>query len=247
MIIGNNVTLSYTHNQKKIPVLKHISFVIPDSRITLFIGKSGAGKTSVLKCIGSLINSYEGTILYQEQDIKKITAKDRASLVGFVFQQFNLFCHMSVLGNCMQPLLLVKKYSKKQAQEKALETLTLVAMQDYIHAYPSQLSGGQQQRVAIARALCLEPRVLLLDEPTSSLDPESSESLRHYLLELKKKGVTLALASHDMEFARDLIDHIYFLDHGTIKEEYDVQKNSSLEQTPQIMKFLLPHPLFLKN
>jgi ABC-type polar amino acid transport system ATPase subunit len=245
MIYGNNVSLTYSAQQKKEPVLRNISFTIPDGRVTAFIGKSGAGKTSVLKCIGSLINSYSGTIQYENQDIKKLSSKDRACTVGFVFQQFNLFPHMMALSNCMQPLLLVKKFTAEKAEERALEKLKLVAMDEYAHAFPSQLSGGQQQRVAIARALCLEPQVLLLDEPTSSLDPESSESLRHYILELKKQGVTLVLASHDMEFVRHLIDHIYFLEHGSIVEEYDIQKNRSLEQTPQIMKFLLPSPLFL--
>ncbi len=237
MITGKNIRLQYKNQPE--PTLKNIDFHIPKGRITALIGKSGAGKTSLLKCIGSLIRFYTGNILCNNLDIKKLTPKNRANLIGFVFQQFNLFPHMTAMENCMQPLKVVYGLSKKEAHARALKKLQLVDMEQHAHKLPHELSGGQQQRVAIARALCLKPQVLLLDEPTSALDPENTLQLLSVLKHLVEvTNITIVLASHDMRFVRHILDNIYLLDHGSIIEAYDAQSGNTIDQSRKIQQLL---------
>jgi ABC-type polar amino acid transport system ATPase subunit len=218
MIKGTNISLISDNN----PILKGINFTIPKDKITVFIGPSGAGKTSLLKCIANLNINYSGTLLFENNSIKSWNHQQRAQHVGFIFQQFHLFGHLTVLENCSLPLTHVTGISAEKANEKALAILSLLAMDSYADLYPSKLSGGQQQRVAIARALALQPKVLLLDEPSSALDPHKTTVIANLLKELCAQGTTIAISSHDMQFVQEVADLVYYIEDGQIKECYDM-------------------------
>lgn len=237
MISGKQLSLRYKNKKGSLLALNEVSFELKEGRITTFMGQSGAGKTTLLKCIANLHPHYEGMITCNGQDLKMLSPDARAATVGFVLQQFHLFPHLTVLQNCTLALVEVQGIPEKEAKEKAAELLRLLGLELFTSAFPSQLSGGQQQRVAIARALALSPKVLLLDEPTSSLDPESKKSLEILLLELNAKGVTIALSSHDMPFIHKIMDYIYFMENGSIIEAWD-HKNEALVSKPKIQQFL---------
>jgi len=212
MIKATNLSL----HQSGRTLLDAISFTIPAGRITAFVGSSGAGKTTLLRCCAHLITNYTGTLLLSNRPLADYTTQERVHTVGFVFQHFNLFPHLTVLENCSAPLLLSGTLSREKAVEQALLQLTLVGMESYAHRYPHQLSGGQQQRVAIARALALKPSLLLFDEPTSALDPESTEHFASVLKQLLQQGITIAYASHDMQFITATRDRVYLMEQGKI-------------------------------
>ena len=174
--------------QKQI-VLKSVSCTLLPGRITTFIGKSGAGKTTLLKSLIGLFSSSEGTIAINGKQITSLSSKQRSEEIGYVFQDFNLFANLSVLQNCIDPMI-VHGMAYDKAMQRALEILEQLEMQSFIDKYPKELSGGQQQRIAIARALCLNPRVLLLDEPTASLDPYNTDILVGILKKLAAQGLT---------------------------------------------------------
>ena len=225
MIKGNNIVLKYIDKA----VLREVSFEIPKGRITSFIGKSGAGKTSLLMCVANLSNHYEGQLTFKGKAIKEFTNKERVKHIGFVAQQFNLFPHMTVWQNCMHPMMTVLGLSEREAEEKAYQVLKALDMSEHKQKHPSKISGGQQQRVAIARALCMEPEVLLFDEPTSALDPESTRSLQNLLKELLKSDVTIALSSHDMPFVKSILDRVYFLENGKVVDFADMPDEPPVE------------------
>jgi ABC-type polar amino acid transport system ATPase subunit len=237
MISGQKISWQYKNKNQSVLALQEVSFELKQGRITTFMGQSGAGKTTLLKCIANLHPHYEGIITCNGRDLKSLSPVERASTVGFVLQQFHLFPHLSALQNCTLALVEVLDFPEKEAEEKAGKILNSLGMQSFINAFPSQLSGGQQQRVAIARALALSPKVLLLDEPTSSLDPESKKSLETVLLELNMKGITIGLSSHDMPFIRKIMDYIYFMENGTLIETWD-KKNEDLFSKQKIQQFL---------
>ncbi len=237
MICGKNISWKYTNKKNSALVLKSLSFELKKGRITTFMGKSGAGKTTLMKCLANLNSHYEGIITCNEKDIRTLNPVARASTIGFVLQQLHLFPHFTVLKNCTYALVNVQGINIIEAEIKAIEMLKALGMQDYINFLPGQLSGGQQQRVAIARALVLEPEILLLDEPTSALDPESKKSLELLLLDLSEKGITIALSSHDMPFIRRIMDYVYFMEQGQIVEELD-QKIDDLLSKKKIKQFL---------
>jgi polar amino acid transport system ATP-binding protein len=237
MINGSNIQLVHRKNKKHETVLNKVSFRLEKGRITSFIGPSGAGKTSLLKCIANLHTHYAGDINFYGKDTKKLQPIARAGHIGFVLQQFALFPHLTVLQNCTHPLIVIKKMSLEEAEFQAWIILQSLKMTEYQDAYPLKLSGGQQQRAAIARALVLEPEVLLLDEPTSALDPDSKAFLEAILQELIQKGLTVGLSSHDMPFIRRIMDRIYFMEQGSIVEEYDQRHNNLLEKK-KIGRFL---------
>jgi len=234
MICGKNVSLTLGEKE----ILYDVSFEIGKQRITLFLGKSGAGKTSLLRCIANLETDYTGTITLDGKSIKTFSDQQRAHHIGFVAQSFNLFPHMTVLQNCMHPMMHVMGIDKPLAEKKAGQVLQSLEMQDYLQNSPQNLSGGQQQRVAIARALCLEPKVLLFDEPTSALDPESTRSLQQLIVELQRSGITIAITSHDMPFVRAILDKAYFLEDGRIIDTYDKQENGDVRDDSRIQNFL---------
>jgi ABC-type polar amino acid transport system ATPase subunit len=231
MITVKNLNL--TIGQQKI--LDNVSCTIQKGTITTFIGKSGAGKTTLLKAIAGLYSIQENSIFLQGKDIAQLSETERSRKIGFVFQNFNLFPHMTVLQNCMDPLL-IQKISKDDAKKIAQEKLQLLAILDFTDKYPSQLSGGQQQRVAIARALALNPEIILLDEPTASLDPINTDGLVTILKNLIKNGITVAVSSQDMSFVNKVFDQVYFMQDGKVVEYNDDIAN--LKDTPLMKSFL---------
>lgn len=198
-------------------LLNNVSCSLDAGAITSFIGKSGAGKTTLLKTLAGLITASKGNVLINGKNATTLSAINRAEQVGYVFQSFNLFPHLTTLENCMDPLI-VHGISSKQAEQKALRMLQQFEMAYYAQKYPHELSGGQQQRVAIARALCLNPRILLLDEPTASLDPANTAILGKIVKKLAAQGLTIALSSQDMAFVRMIFDRVYYVKDGTIVE-----------------------------
>lgn len=236
MLVINKLTL-YRPKTKKTD-LNNISCTIPMQRITSLIGKSGAGKTTLLRCIAGLQEPTQGDILFQDKNLLNLDACKRAELIGFVFQNFNLFTNLTVLQNCMQPLMLVQNKTAEEAEKKAIATLRQFGMDAYQSSYPSQLSGGQQQRVAIARALALGPKILLLDEPSSALDPENTQILIKLLKQLCTEGITIILASQDMGFVRAIRDYVCMVADGQITETYDALEVLDPNKTKVIDTFL---------
>ncbi len=233
MIRGKAISTLYGNKL----ALDRVEFTVPKGRITSFIGPSGAGKTTLLRCIAQL-QGYQGALTYQGQELKAMSRVERVHAIGFVFQQFNLFPHFSVLENCIHPLINVASVSDEKAQKKAKEVLDSLGMLKFVYHSPRDLSGGQQQRVALARALCLEPQVLLFDEPTSSLDPESSRVVHGIMKDLVDRGYTVVVSSHDMSFLKKIIDNVYFLKDGFIVEHYDALVDQKINHQGPISQFL---------
>ena len=213
----NGVTKSYAEHQ----VLKGITLDIAEGSVVTLIGASGSGKSTLLRCINLLEPIDDGTILLDDIDISVpgFDANPVRRRVGMVFQNFNLFPHMSVIDNITLSPVRTLGVNKALARAKAHDLLERFGLADKAKAYPDQLSGGQQQRVAIVRALAIEPEVLLLDEITSSLDPELVGEVLDVVRELKASGMTLVLATHEMGFARDTSDVVCVLDEGRIIEQ----------------------------
>ena len=201
-------------------VLKDIDFAVSKGDVTCIIGPSGSGKSTLLRCINLFEKPTSGRILFHGEDVTKTKHADKLrQKVGMVFQSFNLFNNMSVLSNCTLGLRKVLKLSKSDAEKLAIQYLTAVGMDGYVNARPNQLSGGQKQRVAIARALCMSPEVLLFDEPTSALDPEMVGEVLATMRKLADDGLTMIVVTHEMSFARDVANHVVFMDSGVIVEE----------------------------
>jgi general L-amino acid transport system ATP-binding protein len=200
--------------------LKDVSLVVHKGERTVICGPSGSGKSTAIRCINRLEQHQEGQILVEgielTPDSKNIELVRRE--VGMVFQQFNLFPHLTVLQNLTLAPRRVRKLPRKQAEELAMRYLNRVKISEQAQKYPSQLSGGQQQRVAIARALCMEPQVMLFDEPTSALDPEMIKEVLDVMVELAEEHMTMICVTHEMGFARKVADTMIFMDHGQIVE-----------------------------
>ena len=201
-------------------VLKNINLEVKANKKIVVCGPSGSGKSTLIRCINRLEEHQEGDIIVdgnelseKTKDIEKIRAE-----VGMVFQQFNLFPHLSILDNCTLAPIWVKKMPKKEAQELALDQLKKVQIDDQANKFPGQLSGGQQQRAAIARALCMEPKIMLFDEPTSALDPEMIKEVLDVMVDLAKGGMTMIVVTHEMGFAKEVADYMIFMDEGKIVE-----------------------------
>ena len=202
-------------------ILKGISFDIHRGDVTCIIGPSGSGKSTLIRCVNFLEHPTGGHIEYRGKDVMQAFKKLPLyrTKVGMVFQSFNLFNNMTVLENCMVGQVKVLGKNKEEAKATALKYLKHVGMDSYVNAKPHQLSGGQKQRVAIARALALEPEVLLMDEPTSALDPEMVGEVLRVIRNLAKEGFTMVIVTHEMAFARDVSNHVIFIDQGVIAEE----------------------------
>ncbi len=222
MLKINNLFLS----KNKGKILQDISLEIPQKKLTLLLGKSGSGKTSLLRCIAQLEKEYLGEVLYQGQKLSAMPPQERCRVLGFVPQSFALFPHMTILDNCAQSLRLLGD-SKESAYEKVQKTLDLLDMGKFALRRPHELSGGQQQRVAIARALVLNPSFLLFDEPTSALDPENTELFIEILKNFEGRGIIIA--TQDMAFAAKVLGRAFFLENGSLIEQYDGTKPLSPE------------------
>ncbi|ACL23281.1 MULTISPECIES: amino acid ABC transporter ATP-binding protein [Chloroflexus] len=201
--------------------LKDVSLRVKRGEVVVICGPSGSGKSTFIRTINRLEEHQEGRIIVDgiemTNDIRNIDAIRRE--VGMVFQQFNLFPHLTVMQNITLAPIWVRKKTRKEAEAKALELLERVGIKEQAHKYPGQLSGGQQQRVAIARALAMEPRIMLFDEPTSALDPEMVKEVLDVMKTLARSGMTMLCVTHEMGFAREVADRIIFMDQGQIVEE----------------------------
>ncbi|MBQ4365955.1 MAG: amino acid ABC transporter ATP-binding protein [Clostridia bacterium] len=221
-------------------VLNGISTEISKGDVVCVIGPSGSGKSTFLRCLNMLEKPTGGKIIFEGDDLtdKHIDLNAHRQKMGMVFQQFNLFPHMTILENLTTAPMLLKKRSKQQAQEKALELLGRVGLADRAADYPGQLSGGQQQRVAIVRALCMEPDVMLFDEPTSALDPEMVGEVLDVMKELAKEGMTMVVVTHEMGFAREVANRVLFLADGVIAEEGTPDEIFNHPQSERLQSFL---------
>jgi ABC-type polar amino acid transport system ATPase subunit len=238
MILVDQLTTKTKKSGSSAAILSDVLCAIPEKRITIIIGKSGAGKTTLLRCFAGLENDYLGTITVDGKNINNLSAQERAKVVGFVSQSFNLFPTLTVLENCMQPMIVVQQLEKELARAKAMEMLLQLDMASYCNVYPAKLSGGQQQRVALARALCMGPKVILFDEPTSALDPANVALLRSLFFSLIKNGITVVVVSQDVSFVRSIMDKVYFLEDGKIIEQFDSEKLRELLEKTKIGLFL---------
>ncbi|WP_375626250.1 amino acid ABC transporter ATP-binding protein [Bartonella sp. MU37NMGALS] len=203
-------------------VLHDINFNVQAGEHIVICGPSGSGKSTLIRCINQLEQAQKGSICIHNVDIHTAPIQQQKSVlrkIGMVFQNFNLFPHMSVIQNCILAPMTVQGLSKQQAQERAIRYLTHVGIEKHCEKYPLQLSGGQQQRVAIARALCMEPEVMLFDEPTSALDPESVGEVLDVMARLDDTGITMLCVTHEMGFARKVSERILFLENGKIIED----------------------------
>jgi len=205
----------------KLEVLKGIDMQIHESEVVCLIGPSGGGKSTLLRCINRLEQPTQGHIFVDGEEITapKANLNEMRSEIGMVFQHFNLFPHMTALQNCTLALMKVRKIKKSDAEQRAMEMLKRVGLEEKAQSKPGQLSGGQQQRVAIARALTMDPKLMMFDEPTSALDPELIGEVLDVMLDLAGKGMTMIVVTHEMGFARKATTRIMMLDHGIILEE----------------------------
>lgn len=241
MIEVKNITKIFKGSVK---ALDNVSMDIYRGEKIAVIGPSGSGKSTFLRCINLLEEPNSGEIVVdgtnimdKDCDINKMRRK-----MGMVFQQFNLFPHMTVLKNITIAPMKLKKATKDNAQKKAMELLERVGLVEKVDAYPSQLSGGQKQRIAIARALAMEPEIMLFDEPTSALDPEMVGEVLEVMTDLAKAGMTMVVVTHEMGFAREVSDRVVFMDSGKILEEGtpdDIFNNSKNERTKEFLRKVL--------
>ncbi len=221
-------------------VLKDISIDVAESEVVVVIGASGSGKSTLLRCVNFLEYAQKGDIYLDGEHIKptnKVLNRIRQD-VGMVFQHFNLFPHMSVIGNVMEGPVHVKGMPKKAARELGSQLLEKVGLEDKADVYPEMLSGGQKQRVAIARALAMQPKVMLFDEPTSALDPELVGEVIGVMEELGEEGMTMVVVTHEMWFAKEAADRVIFMDEGIILEEGTPEKMFSSPEHARTQEFL---------
>jgi polar amino acid transport system ATP-binding protein len=202
-------------------VLDEVSMTVAEHEVVCLIGASGSGKSTLLRCLNLLERVQAGTIVVDGQTITegKVDVNALRRKIGIVFQAYNLFPHMTVLQNVTLAPREIRKLSKRQANDRAYELLDRIGLRDKAHAYPDRLSGGQQQRVAIVRALAMDPKLMLLDEITSALDPQLVSEVLQLVRGLSEVGMTMIIATHEMSFAREVANKICFLDAGRILEE----------------------------
>ena len=239
----DNVLIRVENLQKSfgnLDVLSGIDIDICKGEVVVVVGPSGSGKSTFLRCLNRLEESTGGSIYFNGEDITapKVNINKHRQKMGMVFQQFNLFPHMTIMKNLtIGPMKLLGK-SKAEAEAKAQELLNRVGLGDRAGAYPKQLSGGQKQRVAIVRALCMEPEVMLFDEPTSALDPEMVGEVLEVMKELANEGMTMVVVTHEMGFAREVGTRVVFIDEGRIMEEGTPEQIFTNPQNPRLQDFL---------
>ncbi|GFM37922.1 glutamine ABC transporter ATP-binding protein [Desulfovibrio psychrotolerans] len=221
-------------------VLKGINLSVRQGEVVVILGPSGSGKSTVLRCINRLEERTSGTIVVDGHDLyaPETDINYVRSEAGMVFQQFNLFPHLSVLQNVTIGLVKVRRKSRAEADAIALKLLEKVGLPDKANSYPDQLSGGQKQRVAIARSLAMSPKVILFDEPTSALDPELVGEVLDVMKKLATEGMTMVVVTHEMNFAREVADRVIFIDQGVIQQEGDPATFFSNPSNPRLKDFL---------
>ena len=243
MTTDSNVLVKVENLEKafgKIEVLKGINAEICKGEVVVVIGPSGSGKSTFLRCLNRLEEPTGGRIVFDGVDITnpKTNINLHRQKIGMVFQQFNLFPHMTVLKNMtLAPMKLLGK-SKEEAEKKAYELLERVGLADRADAYPSQLSGGQNQRIAIVRALCMEPEVMLFDEPTRARDPEMVGEVLEVMKQLANEGMTMVVVTNEMGFANEVGTRVVFIDEGVIMEEAPPEEFFTQPKNPRLVEFL---------
>ncbi|MDN3397347.1 amino acid ABC transporter ATP-binding protein [Psychrobacter sp. APC 3426] len=242
MIQVSNIHKAFGSNQ----VLKGIDLTIHKGQVVVILGPSGSGKTTFLRCLNALEIPDQGVIAFDDGSLtvdfatkpKKKTLLALQRKAGMVFQSYNLFPHKTALENLMLGPTVVQGQSKAQAREQALVLLEKVGLSDKADLYPFQLSGGQQQRVGIARALAIEPSLLLFDEPTSALDPELVQDVLGTMKQLASEGWTMVVVTHEINFARDVADHVVLIEDGVVVEEGSAQQLFEQSKHPRTQAFL---------
>ena len=244
--MSDNKTIISARNVEKhfnggaVKALDGISADIYKGKVVVIIGPSGSGKSTFLRCMNLLEVPTNGSILFNGTDItdKSVNINVHRQKMGMVFQHFNLFPHMTIMQNMtLAPMQLLHK-SKEEAEARATQLLLRVGLADRANAYPNQLSGGQKQRVAIVRALAMEPEVMLFDEPTSALDPEMVGEVLEVMKELAHEGMTMVVVTHEMGFAREVANHVIFMDEGKLVEQGSPAEIFDNPQHPRLKEFL---------
>jgi len=236
-----NVSKDFENNNGTIlHAVKNVSLTVNDGEVVVIIGPSGSGKSTLLRIVNGLETAQSGSILIDGIDImdKDTDIRQVREEVGMVFQSFNLFPHLSVLDNITLAPMKVRKMSRNEAEDKAMDLLATVGLADKAHQKPTQLSGGQQQRVAIVRALAMEPKAMLFDEPTSALDPEMIKEVLDVMLKLAKSGMTMLLVTHEMGFARAAADKVVFMADGEVVESGTPEEMFANPKTQRAKDFL---------
>lgn len=234
------VTKNLKKNFGPLEVLKGIDVTIKKGEVVAVIGPSGSGKSTFLRCLNLLEEPTGGQVLFDGIDIsdKRSNINLHRQRIGMVFQQFNLFNNMTVLGNITAAPMRIKGLSKAEAEAEGIKLLERVDLADKAASYPSQLSGGQKQRVAIVRALAMQPEVMLFDEPTSALDPEMVGEVLAVMKDLAESGMTMVVVTHEMNFAREVSSRVLFMDEGLIKEDKPSKEIFANPQDPRLQDFL---------
>jgi len=250
MATSNIIQISDLHKYYgSVHVLKGIDLNITQGEVVVILGASGSGKSTLIRCVNGLEPYSQGRVIVNSlelapQHTRLRTLKEIRKEAGMVFQQFNLFPHMTVLQNITLAPRKVRKKNRAEAETQALELLRRVHIAEHANKYPAQLSGGQQQRVAIARSLAMEPKILLFDEPTSSLDPEMVSEVLDVMRELARSGITMVVVTHEMGFAREVADRVIYIHAGKILEEgtpKQVFENPAHERTKAFLSSVLSH------
>ena len=244
-MIDNEVLIKVDHLSKhyldgSVKALNDINCEIKKGEVVVIIGPSGSGKSTFLRSLNLLEIPTDGKIYFEGTDItgKKVNINLHRQKMGMVFQHFNLFPNMTILKNMMLAPMKLLKMSEEDAKKQALDLLERVGLKDRADSYPAQLSGGQKQRVAIVRALCMNPDMLLFDEPTSALDPEMVGEVLDVMKELAKEGMTMAVVTHEMGFAKEVGDRVIFMDSGQIIEEGTPDDIFNHPKNPRLKEFL---------
>ena len=224
----------------ELEVLKDVSIDIHEGEVVVILGPSGSGKSTFLRCLNRLEEITDGTVIVDGYDItgKHTDINKVRENVGMVFQLFNLFNNLDVMGNMMLAPTELKKATKEEARETAMRLLKRVGLADKAEAYPAQLSGGQKQRVAIARALAMNPDIMLFDEPTSALDPEMVGEVLQVMQNLAKEGMTMVVVTHEIGFAREVASRVIFMEGGYIVEEGTPDEVINHPKEPRTIDFL---------
>ena len=236
-----NIYKNYGKEPMIVPVLKDVSLEVVQGDYIAIMGPSGSGKTTLMNIIGCLDRASLGTYLFEDEDISEMNddalSDLRLNKIGFVFQNFNLLSSETAQENVALPLIYAG-IDKEKRNQRAIDVLNKVGLQDRISFKPSQLSGGQKQRVAIARALCMDPEVLLFDEPTSALDPEMVGDVLDVMKKLAEEGLTMVIVTHEMQFAREVSDRVIFMDKGVIAEQGSPEQLFEHPQQERTQQFL---------
>ncbi len=236
MLEVKNVTVTFLDDGKT--VLDDVSLTINNGEVISIIGPSGSGKSTLIRCMNHLVKPTKGEILLDGTLITDKNINEMRGKIGMVFQQFELFPHLSVLDNMILAPTMLKKMNKEEATKKAMELLKRVNLEDKANAYPGTLSGGQKQRIAIVRALILEPEIMLFDEPTSALDPEMVKEVLDVIKELAESGMTICVVTHELGFAKQVSSKVIFVDDKKIVESGTPEEIFNSPKSPRLKEFL---------